>query len=268
MTVQKPVPFASVPESTLKRIRGVCFDIDDTFSSHGKITSPAFESLWRLKNVGYLLVPVTGRPAGWCDHIARFWPVDAVVGENGAFIYYLDGEKRRRSMLPPGADLNAASKKAALQAKILAKFPHAKFASDQLFRENDLAIDICEDVPAWPSADVDALLALCESEGAVAKLSSIHVNTWYGDFNKRKGLEHWFASQMPGVARPVPFVNEEWIYLGDSPNDEPMFDFFRHSVGVKNVEPYLERMKHPPKYIAEFESGDGFKSVADRLLEL
>ncbi|RYZ70557.1 MAG: HAD-IIB family hydrolase, partial [Proteobacteria bacterium] len=127
-----PVLFAKADLSRLKKIRGVCFDIDDTFSSHGKITAEAFEALWRLKNAGYVLVPVTGRPAGWCDHIARFWPVDAVVGENGAFIYYLDEEMRRRSILPPGTDVESAVKKSELIKKILARFPEAKFASDQL----------------------------------------------------------------------------------------------------------------------------------------
>ena len=143
----------------LGHIKGVCFDIDDTFSSHGKITAEAFQSLWDLKKAGFALIPVTGRPAGWCDLIARFWPIDGVVGENGAFSFYMENGKRARIDTLPQTDATLArSKLKSLKDAILAKYPHAEFASDQDYREYDLAIDFCEDVPAWKEADVDALV--------------------------------------------------------------------------------------------------------------
>jgi HAD superfamily hydrolase (TIGR01484 family) len=261
-----PSPYSSSSLDELKRIRGVCFDIDDTFSSHGKILGEAYESLWRLKRAGFVLVPVTGRPAGWCDHISRFWPVNAVVGENGAFIDYLDDQKRKKTLIPPGGHPEGQKKLKALAGKIKTLFPHAEFASDQAFRVNDLAIDFCEDVEPWASEQVDELIELCRAEGAQAKLSSIHVNTWYGDFDKRKGLEHWFQMGMPGVHQPFPFRNEEWIYAGDSPNDEPMFEFFNNSVGVANIRPYLPRLKSLPRWITSAEAGLGFQEMTERLI--
>ena len=261
------VPFAEAKSADLTAVRGVCFDIDDTFSSHGKIREEAFSSLWKLHDAGFILVPVTGRPAGWCDHIVRFWPVHAVVGENGAFIDYLDRDRRKRSLLPPGGDPRARERLRELGIKIKTYFPEAEFASDQAFRVNDLAIDLCEDVTPWTSERADELLEFCRAEGATAKLSSIHVNTWYGDFDKRQGLTHWFEHGMPGVAKSFPFRNDEWIYAGDSPNDEPLFGFFEKSVGVANVAPYLDRMTIPPRWVTAAEAGMGFREMAERLLE-
>ena len=88
-------PLASCPRSVLANIRGVFTDIDETVSTAGHLTAEAYGALAALHKAGLLVVPVTGRPAGWCDHIARFWPVDAVVGENGAFWMWHDGKVGR-----------------------------------------------------------------------------------------------------------------------------------------------------------------------------
>jgi hypothetical protein len=260
-----PADWSTAPESELRGISGVCLDIDDTLSTHGQLTAEAYSALWRLRAAGLKVVPITGRPAGWCDLIARFWPVDAVVGENGGFSFYMDvaegGRRVLRRLDTPGIDPDRAVKRTRLAERIRARFPHARWASDQSYREHDLAIDVCEDVPAWPRADVDALLALCAAEGAHAKLSSIHVNAWYGEFDKRKGFEALRETRFAGLPR------ERWIYIGDSPNDEPMFRHFAHgSVGVANVRAYLDRLAHPPRWITASESGAGFVEMTDRIL--
>ena len=258
----------------LAKVRGVCLDIDDTLSTGGKLTDRAFSALWELKRAGFAVIPVTGRPAGWCDHIARFWPVDAVVGENGAFTFFMQKGTscglRRRMDTPSGlAREEAKSRLKTLSGKILSRFPHALWASDQPYREYDLAIDVCEDVPAWPVTDVNALLELCASEGAHAKLSSIHVNAWYGEYDKEAGLLHWLSEGAPGlsgelVARPP--LWEELLFIGDSPNDEPLFQSFKYSVGVANLKKYVDRVKHPPRWLTDAESGDGFAEMATKLI--
>src|SRR5687768_13640663 len=83
-------PLSHCPPATLAKIRGVLTDIDETVSTEGRLTAEAYGALQDLKQAGLLVIPVTGRPAGWCDHIARFWPVDAVIGENGAFWMWHD----------------------------------------------------------------------------------------------------------------------------------------------------------------------------------
>ncbi len=257
-------PWTAVKPKDLEGLVGVCLDIDDTLSTAGKLTAEAYGSLWRLKAAGFGVVPITGRPAGWCDHVARFWPVDAVVGENGAFTFHMDRGVRRRIDTPAGAPPEKLRERLkALEAQVRARFPEARWASDQSYREYDLAIDVCEDVPAWPAARVDELLALCRGAGAHAKLSSIHVNTWFGDYDKRSGWAHCLAS---GVL-PKKLARGKWLFIGDSPNDEPMFEVFEHSVGVANLKKYASKLVHPPRWITRSQSGAGFVEMADRLIK-
>jgi HAD superfamily hydrolase (TIGR01484 family) len=256
------IDFSKAKSADLRSIKAICFDIDDTFSSHGKITDLAYSSLWSLKRAGFILVPITGRPAGWCDHIARFWPVDAVVGENGAFVFYLSNQKLKRLNTPLGklSPPQAKAKLADLKIEILKKFKGVRFASDQSYREFDLAIDICEDVSPWSESKIKNLLRLCRARGAIAKLSSIHVNTWFGSYDKRKGFEQ-FELQLKSKLKL-----SEWLFIGDSPNDEPLFAHFPMSVGVANLKPYLNQLQSPPTYLTNKESGEGFAEMARRLL--
>lgn len=247
----------------LCRVRGLCLDIDDTLSTHGKLTADAFASLWELKEAGFWVVPVTGRPAGWCDHIARFWPVDAVIGENGAFAFTLQSGKRQRIETPGAPPLEQAREKLRKLADAVKKrFPQAQWASDQNYREYDLAIDFCEDVPAWKPEDVRKLADFCISEGAQAKVSSIHVNAWFGDYDKYSGFTHWLASRTDAPAL------HEWAYVGDSPNDEPLFEKFPLSFGVANVRRFLPSMRFKPKHITSLECGAGFRELAQALLDV
>lgn len=251
----------------LKTVKGVCLDIDDTFSTDGKITPEAFNALWDLKKAGFVVVPITGRPAGWCDHIARFWPVNAVVGENGAFTFFMQDGVRKRIDTPDGLKPGEGRRKlTVLRKKISKVFPRARWASDQEYRERDLAIDICEDVKPWPRREVDRLLELCHANGAHAKLSSVHVNTWFGDYDKRTGFKFWLSNGAPGAGiKRIPKWNE-WLFIGDSPNDEPMFVSFRFSVGVANLKSYLDRLHAPPVWITRRKSGMGFVEMALRLI--
>ncbi len=264
-------PWGRADLRELSSVRGICLDIDDTLSTDGKLTDEAYRALWDLHRAGFAVVPVTGRPAGWCDHFARFWPVDAIIGENGAFAFYMEGGVRRR-LDTPGSRPDARVLLQGLEAKIRSRFPHAVWASDQPYRDFDLAIDICEDVPRWNDVDVQALLSLCQAEGAHAKLSSIHVNTWFGDYDKRKGMEAWLGRGAPGLkcgpGLRVPRLPEwgEWLFIGDSPNDEPMFAAFPFSVGVANLAQYLPKLTHPPRWITSQESGRGFVEMAKSLI--
>lgn len=280
---QTPLAYARAKPTDLARVRGVCLDIDDTLSTEGKLTSKAYDALWRLKQAGFFVVPITGRPAGWCDQIVRFWPVDAVIGENGGFSFFMkasDSGRMRRERLDtlPHDQIRAVqSRLQGLRVAVKSRFPFAEWASDQGYREYDLAIDICEDVPTWKPSDVDALLALCHAQGAHAKLSSIHVNAWFGEYDKASGFKHWLSAGAPGLGSSnggrvrsaskvrVPEWNE-WLFIGDSPNDEPLFKVFEQSVGVANLKRYLPTLTHPPTYLTRAPSGAGFCEMADRLI--
>jgi HAD superfamily hydrolase (TIGR01484 family) len=255
-----------MPDGVRRGIRGVLTDIDDTLASDGKLTAEAYGALQRLHEAGKIVIPVTGRPAGWCDHIARMWPVDAVVGENGAFYMRFDATRRklvRRFLASDAAREAQRARIAAIGAMIVSKVPGGALASDQHYRQTDLAIDYCEDVPALPAADVDRIVALMQAQGMTAKVSSIHVNGWFGAYDKlamtRTLVHEVFAQDLDSV-------RDAFVFAGDSPNDAPMFEYFPNAVGVANLRRFLDRIPTPPAYITTCEAGAGFTELVDFLL--
>ena len=261
-----PAPLATMPDAVRRGIRFVLTDIDDTLSTHGHLTAEAYAALEALQAAGKRVVPITGRPAGWCDHIARMWPVDAVVGENGAFYMRHDAVRRtlvRRFMADATARVGQRARLADIAAAIVREVPGCAVASDQHYRETDLAIDWCEDVPPLPRADVDRVVAAMEAAGLTAKVSSIHVNGWFGDYDKltmtRLLLREAFGEELEAARDAI-------VFVGDSPNDAPMFGFFPNGVGVANVREFLDRMAAPPRYITGREAGGGFAELTAFLL--
>jgi len=249
---------------SLSQVTCLLTDIDDTLSTAGRMTAEAFDAVWRLHNAQIKVVVVTGRPAGWCDHIARFWPVDAVVGENGGFYFHHDGTKLQRRYLHDADQRRAFREQLGdVRDRILSEVPAAAVASDQPWREYDLAIDFCEDVPPLPQEQVLRIRELFEQAGAHAKISSIHVNGWYGDFDKLSTARLW-ASEQLGVE--LADERDRCVYCGDSPNDEPMFAFFPLSFGMANIKPFAAMMKSLPTYVTTKPCGEGFAQVADAIL--
>jgi HAD superfamily hydrolase (TIGR01484 family) len=247
-------------------IRGLLFDLDDTLTTHGKLTSAAYTAMERLKASGRIVVPITGRPAGWCDQIARLWPVDAVVGENGAFYFWHDAGTARLERRYHDSDQTRVQKRARLGAvaeRILREVPGCAVAGDQAYRETDLAIDYCEDVPALPLAAAEKIASLMRDAGLSAKISSIHVNGWFGGYDKLSMARRLFAERF-GV--DLQASQREFGFAGDSPNDAPMFAFFENSVGVANVARFAGKLPAAPRYITRGESGAGFVELIEHLL--
>ncbi|MCB9761916.1 MAG: HAD family phosphatase [Alphaproteobacteria bacterium] len=259
----EPRPLEDVPPIT--GLRGVFCDIDDTLTHHGRLVPEAFQALHRLRAEGLRVVPITGRPGGWVDHLARMWPVDGVVGENGGlWFYHRDGRLHRRFLQPPAERQANRARLTALADEILAAVPGTALASDQPYRELDLAIDFCEDVPPLPDADIDRIVACFQAAGATCKVSSIHVNGWYGRFDKLEGCRRLLAELW---GESLDDVADAYAFFGDSANDEPMFRFFPLSVGVANVRRFLPRMAQGPRWITRGEGGHGFAEGVGILLE-
>jgi HAD superfamily hydrolase (TIGR01484 family) len=230
------------------------------------LPAAAYEALERLAQAGIKVVPITGRPAGWCDMIARFWPVAGVVGENGAFYFSYDDNARvmRRRFFATEEERRANRLRLdILRQRILSEVPDAGIASDQFYREADLAIDFCEDVPPLPPADVEKILTIFAEAGAIAKLSSIHVNGWFGDYDKLS-MARLFAKDI--LCFDIDREREHVIFVGDSPNDAPMFGFFPNSCGVANVRAFPEGSFTAPAFVTEAEGGEGFVAVAEHIL--
>ena len=248
-------------------IRGLFFDIDDTLTTEGRLTAQAYSALERWKAAGKIAVPITGRPAGWCDHIARMWPVDAVIGENGAFYFYYDPAARKLQkhfLYDEPTRIANRARMAAVRDHILASVPGCALASDQLYREADLAIDFCEDVPALGLAGAERIAALMREAGMTAKISSIHVNGWFGDYDKL-GMTLTFARERLGIELDP--SGEGFAFAGDSPNDAPMFRFFPNACGVANVQDFVGRIDALPAYISDSRGGAGFVEIANMILD-
>jgi len=255
-----------MPVEVRGKIRGVLTDIDDTLTTHGRLFAAAYTALEQLRAAGMLVVPVTGRPAGWCDHIARMWPVDAVVGENGAFWFRHDakaGKLFKRYALGDNDRGKRGKRLREIAARIVDEVPGCALASDQGYREADIAIDFREDVPELPRSLVARIVEIMEGEGLTAKVSSIHVNGWFGDYDKlsttRRMLREDFGIDLDRD-------RDAFVFVGDSPNDQPMFAFFPNSIGVANVLEMADLMSDFPAWITQSAGAAGFAEVAEALI--
>ena len=256
-----------IPSEVCQNLRGVFFDIDDTVTTDGRLEGAAYIAIEMLQQAGLVTIPITGRPAGWCDMIARFWPVDGVVGENGAFYFAYDRKaaKMRRCYVRSEAQrLEDQTKLSILKKEILQKVSGSAISADQTYREADLAVDFCEDVAPLPNEAVMKIKKIFEDAGAVAKISSIHVNGWFGDYDKLSTCQ-WFVNSQLGFQ--LSEQREKFIYIGDSPNDEPMFQYFPNAVGVANVQNFKDQLRPPPTWVTRQESGAGFVELVDHLLK-
>jgi hypothetical protein len=264
--VTRPLPIQRIPRGLCRSLQILFTDLDDTLTRGGLIPAGAFQALWRLHGSGVAVVVVTGRPAGWCDHIARMWPVEAVIGENGAFYYRYDrGARRMERRYLLGEEERRLGRQGLerIRRRVLAEVPGCGIASDQPFRLFDLAIDFREDVEPLGDEQVDHICRIAREEGACCKVSSIHVNCWYGDFDKVAGVRALLADSR---GRSLEESQELACFVGDSPNDEPLFAALRHSIGVANLRPFLPRIRTLPRYITEREAADGFLEAAEVIL--
>jgi HAD superfamily hydrolase (TIGR01484 family) len=260
-------PLSNFPPEARRRIDIVMTDIDDTLTEDGRLPAVAYSAMEALHEAGLRVIPVTGRPAGWADLIARQWPVDAVVGENGAFYFRYDGAERRmirRYVRDEHERRSDRERLELIRRDVLQHVPAAAVASDQSYRDADLAIDICEDIPPISMAETSQILSLFRKHGATAKLSSIHVNGWFGSYDKLTTsgllLRECFAIDIDAD-------RERIVYVGDSPNDSPMFEFFPNAVGVANVRKYGAQLPSAPRWVTESPMAKGFAEIAESILE-
>ena len=245
-------------------LRGILCDMDDTLTTHGRVVPESFDALWRARRAGLRVVVVTGRPAGWVDHLARMWPVDAVVGENGAFYFHMMGGVMRRRWIDDEATrLRNLERIDELAKSIPEAVPGCAVSADQFCRATDLAIDFCEDVPPLGQGAIDAIVEEFTKAGATAKVSSIHVNGWFGSYDKLQccklmARELWDEDLSEALDR--------YTFCGDSPNDEPMFAFFPLATAVANIVELQDRIEHLPAFVTPSSGGEGFAELVDHIL--
>jgi HAD superfamily hydrolase (TIGR01484 family) len=271
------------PLSARRGITSVLTDIDDTLTTDGAITPDALAALADLKAAGFPVIAVTGRPVGWSEPFALAWPIDAIVAENGAVALFREtraekyGPKYKKGLQPTEHVREQLSKRyqqseperhenfARMQhvaARVMREVPGAQLAQDSAGRETDIAIDHSEytHLPPQQIADV---LRIMRSEGMTASVSSIHINGWFGAHNKLQGAR-WAVRELLG--RDLDAEMQQWVFVGDSTNDELMFEAFPNSIGVANVRRFEAQLTHLPRYVTEGERGAGFAEAVAALL--
>ncbi len=257
---------SNIPDQLCADLEFIFTDIDDTITKDGMMPYETLREVYSLQKAGIEVVLVTGRPAGWCDYFARMWPVAAVIGENGAF--YFSYNRRKKSMKRVFLVSEEERKKNRvklniLKEKVLAGVPGCRISADQPFRIADLAIDIREDVEPLSDESVDTLCRIITRMGAGYKISSIHVNCWYGTYDKLSCFNVFLKDY---AAKSVEQLQDKILYVGDSPNDEPMFRGLKNTVAVANIRAYESILKSPPQYITTERSADGFKELVQTVL--
>ena len=262
----KMKPLSSWPQNSRQKIVGVFTDIDDTLTTEGAITSNALQALQDLKVAGLMVIPITGRPVGWSIPFASTWPVNAMVAENGAVALLHDATQNQVRKIYQ-QDLSTRThnfqEMQRIAQRVLNEIPGTVMAQDSLGRETDIAFDHSE-FHHLSQEQIQQVLKLLHQEGMTATVSSIHINAWFGDHNKWHGAQ-WILKELAG--RDLNQELDQWVYVGDSTNDQVMFEHFTRSVGVANIKRFEKELKHLPKYIAQKERGAGFAEVAQTLLQ-
>ena len=267
-------PLKTWPQQAIRRITGVFTDIDDTLTTDGAITPDALAALGALKAAGLAVIAITGRPVGWSKPFAKSWPVDAIVAENGAVMLQTMNQKGSCGshnigrLLSKSYRQDAATRRtnfARMQQvtqRVLREVPTARLAQDSAGRETDMAIDHSE-FTTLPPEHIARVVAIMHSEGMHATVSSIHINGWFGTHNKLEGAR-WAVRTLLG--RDLDAERDAWVFVGDSTNDQLMFEVFSNSVGVANVRRFQAQLVHQPRYITDKERGAGFAEVAQAVL--
>lgn len=271
-------PLTEWPAPVPGQLLGILTDIDDTLTTNGAITPDALQALAALKASGLQVIPITGRPVGWSEPFAATWPVDAIVAENGAVALRRSAEifdknclstnQDKREQLSKIYQQDAATRAAnyanmqQVLAQIEREVPGARRATDSPGRETDIAIDHSE-FTHLPQDAIDHAVRIMRNAGMNATVSSIHINGWFGAHNKLEGAR-WIVRELFG--RDLDAEIDRWVYVGDSTNDQVMFEHFPHSVGVANIARFVPQLTHRPRFVTQGERGAGFAEVARAVL--
>lgn len=265
-----PKALAALTHAQANEIQWLLTDVDDTLTWQGQLPSETLDALSKLQQAGIKVVAVTGACAGWCDQIAKLWPVHGVIGENGAFWMQKNSSGFHIETPIPLSEMKAQQQALIKQLKqVLLNYPGIDFASDQHFRFCDVAINLGQDRTPVEADVAEKLLSeirqlTLNGQQVNATQSSIHINVWVGEHSKRVSSEYYLKQQVDFETVSLSKI----AYVGDSLNDEAMFEWLPITFGVNNITPLLGKLAKPPSFITSGNGGYGFAELADFLLAL
>jgi len=234
-------------------MKKMLMDFDGTLTIDGMITSVVLKELEFLKSnfKDLELILITGRSYGWANCLIQTLPFDSIIFEQGAgmikrfnpfeVIYYPHFEKNEKENI-----INTV--------KMID--PNLKLSADQDLRLTDVAVEIVD-------KSLDEIKKVLEtlskhfSTDYKCVLSNIHINIYKGSYNKLLAVRHFFDLNS---------VDEkECFFVGDSLNDESMFQYFTNSFGVGQIRKILHLFEHPPKHILDKNEGAGLADLLHKI---
>jgi HAD superfamily hydrolase (TIGR01484 family) len=234
-------------------VRFVLTDMDETLTYQGRLSAATYAALERLQSVGVKIIPVTAAPAGWCDQMARMWPVDGVIGENGGLFFRRKQDNHGIKRRFWHADEQLGQIRVRLDGigkTVCAEVPEARFADDQAFRLTSIAFEQPDD-----SLVGERIVATLRACGAEVTINNLWILGWLGEYDKL-AMSRRVMKDVYGV--DIDVDRNSVLYVGDSTNDAPMFNFFCHTVGVSTVVHYLSQIPTPPAWITTGPGGARF----------
>jgi HAD superfamily hydrolase (TIGR01484 family) len=257
-------PIRELDPAACRALAGVVFDVDDTVTRSGTLEEAAYSALFRLREAGLKLVAVTGRPLGFAELMARMWPIDLAVGENGAGYVRLTAAGLQTGFYAsPEVRAEHAAALEQLRERVAVEAPWALGTDDSWARRCDLTWDVGERVQL-EAAKIEVLRTLIEGSGARCVVSSVHAHAMFGDYDKAIGV---VRAAEAALGERVDRAAERWLFIGDSGNDAAAFAYFPLSAGVANVREHLARLPIPPRYVSEADRGRGFAEIAAVITE-
>lgn len=253
-------PLHALTPDDVAQLAGVVFDLDDTLLDHGRLSEGAYSALFRLKEAGLRLVGATGRPFGWVELLARQWPVDAMIAENGAAAVVRAGEELRPVIESAGPRAELMR----LADELVQRYPAAKITEDNAARVADVTIDVGE-TRRVPAAEVAEMTAIARAAGVFTVVSSVHLHLSHEAPDKAAGVVRVLArafGEDPTAAR------RRYAFIGDSGNDATAFAGFRLTFGVANVRASAGLLTVMPRFVAASAMGRGFVEIAAKVTAL
>jgi len=254
----------ALSEASGDEFRGVRFvltDMDETLTWKGRLSASTYTALERLQAAGVRVIPITAAPAGWCDQMARMWPVDGVIGENGGLYFERAATGHgliRRYWHSDELRATISERLESIAETVMAKLPEVRFADDQPFRLTSIAFSRPDDPESG-----ELLVRVLREAGADVTINNLWVLGWLGGYDKLSMARRILAGQYGvDIDRERDFI----LYSGDSTNDAPMFEFFRHTVGVCTVTQYLDQLPVAPRWITKGPGGSGFVEIAEAVI--
>ncbi|WP_176041983.1 HAD-IIB family hydrolase [Burkholderia stabilis] len=253
-------PLSLAPAEAFSSVRFLLTDMDETLTHRGRLAARTYAALERLQAHGIAVIPVTAAPAGWCDQMARMWPVDGVIAENGGLFLRRspDGHGVERRDWHAGDALDGARDALRrIARRVETAVPAARQADDQDFRLTSLAY--ARTGGEQDNRILDALVAA----GADATINNLWILGWVGGYDKLSMSLRVLSDTFGVDAGAAP---DCVAYSGDSTNDAPMFGYFTHTAGMSTVVDYLPQLPVPPRWITNGPGGSGFVEFADAIL--